>query len=421
LKARAGVREERPFVLGAVIISDVMRAGSTAVFCSALAPFALALSTACGRETPTVPFDSAAALSSPDADTVPTDSPGTCDGGGAVDIDALSAGNFPRILRAGDGEYCLDAKIAARAYGDHAKATLDALCSEVLHEECALYESFGLTRFVSIRYVDGTAAGGVVLVRLSRFTDSENAYAFYTRRLVPEDPTDVHAPKPVEDAGGAGAVALGLTHAYVWRANEVAELAYTNARDPSQSDAPTSVLSEIARLLSLNIRGPEDKPASVAALPTAHLVSPGAVSYFPKDVLGVAGAGAGAVGYCREGNTSYRLVAIQTAGADKARQAMKAFEALPGATPFSGVGGTTEEGTYVVLQASPSAPKVGWWLTRTKGLVAGVGDEELVLDTRDAANTPGEIDPAGLTSADAIEVLKAWVAPRRAQTQGKKR
>jgi hypothetical protein len=326
-----------------------------------------------------------------------------------------SAGNFPRILKAGAGDYCLDPHTPAQAYGDKAGSTLDVACAELFHGECELYKSYGLQRLVSIRYVDGSGAGGIVQVKLSRFASRDEAFAMYTRRVVPEDPADPYAPKPIE--GAAGAAALGMIRAYVWRADEVAELEYINEHEPATERAATaaSVLAPIARLLSLNIRGADEMPPSVTQLPTQHLVSPCAVTYFPKDALGVAGVGGGAVGYYREGNTRYRLVAIQTAGVDKAKQVMKAFAAIPGAAPFAGVG---DEGIHVALQASPSAPQIGWWITRTKGLVAGAGDEELLLEPRDAAQ---ETEPERLTAADAIEVLKAWISPHRPSTTPAKR
>ena len=194
----------------------------------------------------------------------------------------------------------------------------------------------------------------------------------------------------------------------MWRGDEVAELEYVNDSQPEADRAGSAadVLPTIARLLSLNIRGSEVRPLSVTRLPTAHLVSSAAIAYAPKDALGVEGAGAGAVGYYREGDARYRLAALVSSSADKAKQVMGLFRALPGASSFAGPG---EESVHVVLQAAPGGPKVGWWMTRTKGLVAGAGDEALLLDPGDRAE---EAEPARLTAADAFEVLKAWIAPR---------
>jgi hypothetical protein len=330
---------------------------------------------------------------------------GACAGGGGQDPDAVSAPVFPRTLKAGAVDYCLDPQGQTRAFGEKAQLTLEDVCTTAVDGECEVYKHFGLKRFVSLRYVDGVGAGGSVEVYLSQYADASGAYGMFTKRVIADgDPADPSAPK-VLDAGGAAAIGTG--RAYVWRANQLAELQYINENEAPDQLAASSlaVLAPLAKLVGANIAGPLDKPAAAAALPVANLVNKNAIGYFPKDALGAAGAGAGAVGYYKDGDRRYRLVAITNGGdVDHAKDVMKTFKGRAGSLSVPGPG---DESLHVVLQAAPEAPKVEWLLTRKGALIAGAGDEETLLKVGDSPEQQAKVR---LTKDEAIAKLKTWLA-----------
>jgi hypothetical protein len=311
---------------------------------------------------------------------------------------------FPRTLKAGATDYCLDPQGQIRAFGEKATLTLEDVCTTAVDGECEVYKHFGLKRFVSLRYVDGSGAGGSVEVYLSQYADPGGAYGMFTKRVIADgDPADPSAPKVLE-AGGAGAIGTG--RAYVWRANQLAELQYINENEAPDALAASSlaVLAPLAKLIGANIPGALDKPPSAAALPSANLVNRNAINYFSKDALGITGAGAGAVGYYRDGDRRYRLLAIVKNDADQAKDVMKTFKAKPGSLAVPGPG---DESLHVVLQAVPEAPKVEWLFTRKGALVAGVGDEETLLKAGDSAEQQAKVRVA---KDEALAKLKTWLA-----------
>jgi hypothetical protein len=330
--------------------------------------------------------------------------PEACASGGAEDTDAVSAPFFPRRLKVGAVDYCLDPQGEVRAFGDKAKLTLEDVCTTAVDGECEVYKRYGLKRFVSLRYVDGSGGGGSVEVYLSQFNDVGGGYGMFTKRVVADgDPADPSAPRPLT-AGGAGAIGTG--RAYVWRGDELGELQYINENESPEQLAKSSdaILTPLATKIGSQLPGPLDKPAAAAALPSANLVSANAISYFPKDALGIANVGAGAAGYYKDGDKRYRLLAIQKSDADQAQDVMKTFKKRSGSIPVMGVG---DEAVHVVMQASPDAPKVEWLVARNGALVAGVGDEETLLR---AGQTPDQQAKLRVSKDDAIARLKAWFA-----------
>ena len=82
--------------------------------------------------------------------------PGACTGGGGSVTDAASAAWFPKQAAG----YCIDPNGEARTYGEAAKGTLDAVCTELLDGECEVYKGYGLKRVVTLRYIDGAGSPG---------------------------------------------------------------------------------------------------------------------------------------------------------------------------------------------------------------------------------------------------------------------
>jgi hypothetical protein len=140
-------------------------------------------------------------------------------------------------------------------------------------------------------------------------------------------------------------------------------------------------------------------------LPATNMVNKNAIAYVPKDVLGIKGAGAGAIGFYKDGDRRYRLVAIPKADADQAKDLMKSLKAKPGSAAVAPASG--DESLHVVLQASPDAAKVEWLFTRKGSLVAAAGDEETLLR---AGDSPDQQSKVRLSKDDAIAKLRDWLA-----------
>lgn len=296
--------------------------------------------------------------------------PGACAQGGGVVKDPQSAAFFPRVA----GDYCIDPNGDARAYGEAATGTLDTVCTELLDGECEVYKSYGLRRVVTLRYVDGKGSPGTVNVNLSRFASSEGAYGFFTKRVIADgDPAEA-APASLE-AGGAGALGTGI--AYVWRADIVAELSYSNELEsPDQIRASSSsVLPQLARELGQKLPGDAKPLPAVALLPSENKIPMG-TSYASKDALGVSGVGPGAIGYYRDGERRYRLLGLVRLDEDSAKDVLGTLRKIPGAkaikdAPFDAM--------TLSLRDDEASPQVGWVIGRKGGVVLGIGDEPFAL------------------------------------------
>jgi hypothetical protein len=296
--------------------------------------------------------------------------PGACTSGGGQVKDTASAAFFPRTA----ADYCIDPNGEARAFGENAPNTLDAVCTELFDGECEVYKSYGLRRVVTLRYIDGKGSPGAVNVNLSRFASAEGAYGFFTKRVVADaDPADT-VPAAL-DAGGAGALGSGI--AYVWRADMVAELSYTNELEPPDQlkSSAQRVLPPIAIAMGEALPGDKQVPAAVGVLPTEHRLPMG-VSYAAKDVLGIAGTGPGAVGFYRDGAERYRVFSLVRPDEDSAKDVLKTLRKVDGA---KGLKDTGVDAIAFSAREEESSPLVGWVVGRKGGTVVGVGDEVFVL------------------------------------------
>jgi len=299
--------------------------------------------------------------------------------------DAVSAPFFPTKV----SDYCLDPHGDEKTYGDQAKLKIDELCTTALDGGCEEYKKFGVTRSVIVHYV-ANAGAGTVEVFLSQFA-KDGAYAIFTTRLTGEiDPADEHAARPLAIGDAQGA--LGTGKAYAQRGPYFLELTYTNDQEtPDQmKKSSDAILASLAKSIAEKLPTSPDVPASAKALPSADRIANG-VAYFQSDVLGVAGAGAGAVGYFRAGDKRWRVVAAPRDTEDQAKDLIHALRAKPGAMPVTSNGAKLgDEAVLVVLQAAPERAKIEWVVARRATSVFGVGDEEFSADDAKAHVTKDE-------------------------------
>ena len=356
-----------------------------------------------------------------------------CAGGGGTDSDAVSAPFFPRTL--GDSRepapgatrapgsapasaFCLDTADSVRTFGDHGKLTLEDVCTTGFDGECEVYKSFGLKRAVTLRYIGAAGAGGATVeVVLSTFDSVTGAYAMFTKRVIADsDPTDPTATKPIAGLTSAAADArgaLGTGKAYVWRNDSLLELTYNDENASPEQLAKDSAPVLVALGTQVAGRLPAGTlPACAAALPAAHLV-PNGIQFYKKDLMGIPGAGAGAVGYYVDGSKRWRALSMVDADQDKIKASFRALHAKPGALPVTGVTGA-DEAFHVVYQLAKELPKTEWVIARKTAAggaqVEGIGDEEFALTKAAADSAPDALAKARVSRDDALSLLNAWPA-----------
>lgn len=323
-----------------------------------------------------------------------------CAGGGGQDTDAISAPFVPRMV----GAYCLDPQGEPKTYGDKGKLSMDDVCTTAFDGECEVYKRFGLDRVVVLRYVDGSGAPNSVEVNLSRFATEHGAYGMFTKRVVADADPARATVKPL-DAGAAGATSS--SNAYVWRGRYLVELTFVT-EDTKMTPAGMARENEqstgaIARQIGDKLPGGAGPLASAAALPVASRVPLG-VAYYPKDALGVSSIGPAAVGYYREGQKRWRDVAIVRENSDGAKEVLRAFKLKPGSLPVKGLG---DEAVLAIIQEAPDRAKSEYVFARKGGLVAAIGDEELVLDPTMPSDKQA---PLKLTKDEKVQKLGDWLA-----------
>lgn len=290
--------------------------------------------------------------------------------------DAISAPFFPRTLPG----YCLDPHGDEKTYGERAKLAIDALCTTALDGGCEEYKRFGVTRSVIVHYV-ANATPATVEVFLSRFAN-DGAFTIYTTRLTGEtDPADEHAARWLPDVAAQteASGAIGTGKAYAQRGPYFLELTYSNDQEtPEQlKRSSEAVLSGLAHDIAAKLPAEPAIPASAKALPVADRMANG-ILYFDKDVLGIPGAGAGAMGFYRNAaGKRYRALAVVRDTPDQARDFVHTVRQRPGAMPAANLG---DEGAVVTVQIAPERPKIDWVIMRKGAKVFGIADEEWVSE-----------------------------------------
>jgi hypothetical protein len=228
----------------------------------------------------------------------------------------------------------------------------------------------------------------------SRFGSPEGAYAFFTKRVIADgDPAD-GVPKELA-AGAEGALGTGI--AYVWRGDTVAELSYTNELEtPDQLKATSAkVLPELARKVGDQLPGDVNPLPAVRLLPQERLLPMG-ISYTHRDALGVAGLGAGATGYYRDGADRYRVVGLARGDEDAAKDVLGTLKKLPGSKVQKDLG---FDAVAFSTREADGAPQAEWLAGRSGGNVIIVGDEPLKLKAGSEARYPADKKLALLKSA----------------------
>jgi hypothetical protein len=343
----------------------------------------------------------------PKSDTPPPPPPpaasaqgGVCGSGGGALTDSVSATLLPKSV----GGYCVDPQGEIKTYGEKGKLSMDEVCTTAFDGECEVYKRFGLKRVVSLHYVDGKGNGGTVEVNLSQFADIPGAYGMYTLRVVAGDPAEPSTPKPFP-ARAAGAIGTG--RAYVWRGPYLVELQYVNENESPEQLAASSevILGTLGKDIGGRLGGPMSLPGAAQMLPFDKRI-PNGIVYQPKDVLGWNGVGPGAIGFYKDGDKRWRVLAIVKNDADQAKDVFKTITSKPGSLPVPNVGDEAAQVSVPNVGADKSAPKVDMLVARKGSVVWGVGDEEYVL----RAATGADREKARVGKTEAATKMKALLA-----------
>lgn len=323
-----------------------------------------------------------------------------CAEGGGTITDAPTAAFFPRTL----GEYCIDPHGETRAYGAAASKEIDAICIEAFNGDCEMYKSFGLERVVLLRYVDGSGSPGAIDAIVSKYSSAEGAFGMFTKRVISDgDPAREHAPKEMA-VSGVGALGTGV--AYLWKGQIVVELTYTNDQQtPKQLEASAGkLLPELGKVVADKLPAPASLPAAAERLPADHRLPLG-IAFEPKDVFGVEGGGAGALGYYQEGKKRYRVLSIVREDEHQAKDVLTSLAKREGAARVKDLG----DGAVRLMQGDARSE----WVFAQKGSqIFGIGDEESVL--KDGMSS-AEHDEVSLSKDDKLGRLRALVAPKPAK------
>ncbi|MEM1034747.1 MAG: DUF6599 family protein [Myxococcota bacterium] len=300
----------------------------------------------------------------------PRTAPAACGGERKVnDADAV------RFFPADAGTFCLDPNGSDQAYGEGSAKPLDGICN-LFDGECEIYRRHGVDRVVEARYVDGGGSGATIDVYLSRFTNSERAYAMFTKRVVGDgDPAHPDTPRALS---GGGASALGIGNAYLWRGRHLAEITLNDTAAASAADVRKRADAMLPPLVSAfgdKLPGATALPAAAVRLPEEGRLPLG-IRYLYDDLLGVEGTGSGAYGYYREGERRWRVLALVKSDVAAAKDIMKTFARLDGAEPVEGMGGADEALTVTVRDGGAPTP---WLLARVASTLVGIGDEPRVV------------------------------------------
>ncbi len=296
--------------------------------------------------------------------------PGACKAGGGEVKDPVSAAFFPRA----SAGYCVNPEGETKAFGEKAPKPIDGICG-LFDGGCELYRQHQVKRTASVDYVDGAGSPATVTATLSQFASSEFAYAMFTRRVTSdEDPARTDMPKAV-DVGVQGA--LGTGSLYAQKGPYLLELSYVNTDEDEKRmrESGEKVLPPLAKDIAAKLPGGPDVPPAVGKLPTEGRLPLG-VAYAAAAALGVEGTGPGAVGFYREGDKRYRVLVVNKADPDQAKDVLKLFAKKRGAAEEKNLG---DAAVRLMLQDGEDAPKAEWFVARKGPLVVGVGDEPFAV------------------------------------------
>lgn len=268
--------------------------------------------------------------------------------------------------------FSLDAYAEVRAYGDDAPEPLAGACERVLGPGCD--DVPGLERVTAARYVDAAGGRPSLNVIALRFASADAAYASFSTGLIGDrDPAELTA-RPFDAPGVA---VLDADRAAAWLGRYTLAADYDDDSQPSEARhaAARARLPDSVRRLLAALPAEPELPLAVQRLPSADRVPLG-VRLELGDALGVRGMGAGAIGYYRDGDKRWRVLAIVRPDAEAAHDVLSTLARSPAAHRINNA---PLEVFAFVERRLPAEPWVGWVVGQRQEVIYGVGDEATAL------------------------------------------
>jgi hypothetical protein len=269
------------------------------------------------------------------------------------------------------GRFCRDPGAPLRHFGEPDGEPLRRACERVLGPTCFADLGHGLERVSVTRYVDkGTPERGVDAV-LSRFESADSAHAHFSEVLIGDaDPANIAA-AAVQSAGVA---LIEGGRLFAWRGRHVLRLGHFDATATPELPRVERDLSELGAALLERLPEAEGWPRALGKLPKLHRLPLG-LRLVLGDALGVPGLGANAIGYYRDGQKRWRVLAISRPDLDSAKDVMSTLGRHPHADKIKGIPGVLE----YVERRLPSEPRVQWVIGQRGDTIYGIGDEAAAL------------------------------------------
>ena len=139
-----------------------------------------------------------------------------------------------------------------------------------------------------------------------------------------------------------------------------------------RSQLASESLPPLARALLARLGAADALPPSVQRLPAAGRIPLG-VRLFLDEAFGVPGLGPSALGYYRQGNERWRMVASERPDAESAKDLMSTLEHQPEAHRIERA---PLEALTLSERKGPGQPPLSWLIARQGEVVYGVGSEE---------------------------------------------
>jgi len=269
-----------------------------------------------------------------------------------------------------DEDWCLDRFAPPVSYGELGEESLERACERALGPGCRADEGAALRRVVRFHYLQRAqplaSADGV----LSRFRDPSAAYAHYTRAVLGGGGPELAKATQLD----GGRLAQRGDSLFAWRGRELLWLRYVDERSAAdrRQQLANESLPRLARALLARLGGTDDLPSSLQRLPAEGRIPLG-VRVFLDEAFGVAGLGPSALGYYRQGNEHWRMIAMQRPDAESAKDLMSTLEHQPEAHRIERA---PLEALMLSERRGPGEPPLSWVIARQADVVYGIGTED---------------------------------------------
>jgi hypothetical protein len=269
-----------------------------------------------------------------------------------------------------NGDWCLDRFAAPVSYGELGEESLERACERALGPSCRSEEGAGTRRVVRFHYLNRAEPLASVDGVLSRFHEASSAYARYTRAVVGAAESDLAQATELD----GGRIAQRGDSLFAWRGRELLWLHYVDEHrgSPGRQQAANAALPPLARAVLARLGDADDLPPSVRRLPVAERIPLG-VRLFLDEAFGVPGLGPSALGYYRQGNERWRVIAMERPDVESAKDVMSTLEHQPEAHRLERA---PLEALTLSERRGPGESPLSWLIARQAGVVYGVGSEE---------------------------------------------